>query len=195
MITYEATQQDFIEIAELHLETLPEEICDLTFLGLNVLKFFYLNVLEKNLGYIYVVRNDNETAGFVLITTNPSKLFNNGLLPYFYKLKNIFFNFVVYKLFLIFVKKLTSFKLNVSKFPQLVYIGVKDQFRNKGVGTMLLNEAEKKFKELNLNEFELDVETKNIDAIKFYEKKGFIIVRKYRLGKQTKFLLRKKLNV
>ena len=64
-------------------------------------------------------------------------------------------------------------------------------YQKQGIGNFLLISVETKFKELNINEYELDVESINHNAIAFYYKQGFIVHNKYRLGGQTKLLLKK----
>ncbi len=61
------------------------------------------------------------------------------------------------------------------------YVAVEKNSRNKGVGTRLLEEAEKRIKELIYNgkiataKVELTIAENEKDAIGFYEKNGFVI--------------------
>ena len=73
--------------------------------------------------------------------------------------------------------------LNVCRndFIKIVFVNslfVEENYRNKGIATLLFNEAVKYFKEnFNSNEYSdylnLNVASFNINAIKFYEKIGF----------------------
>ena len=52
-------------------------------------------------------------------------------------------------------------------------IVVKKNLRNNGIGSMLLNKLIELSKKRNINSITLEVNTKNIPAIKLYEKYGF----------------------
>jgi ribosomal protein S18 acetylase RimI-like enzyme len=57
-------------------------------------------------------------------------------------------------------------------------IGVHPNFRNKGIGSKIIDEIKKQF-----NVLRIDVVTENINAINFYKKNGFKIVGSKMLGK------------
>lgn len=51
-------------------------------------------------------------------------------------------------------------------------------YRNRGVGTILLETGEKESKKQGATKMTLDVETDNVNAIRFYEKLGYYIFRR-----------------
>ena len=55
----------------------------------------------------------------------------------------------------------------------LVGIGVTPQYRGKGLGTLLLNEFERKAREDGVDEVHLSVKQQNAGAIKLYERNGW----------------------
>ncbi|GAE88918.1 GNAT family N-acetyltransferase [Acetivibrio straminisolvens] len=52
-------------------------------------------------------------------------------------------------------------------------------YKGKGIGKRLLEEAEKKALETGINVIDLFVSEKNIEAMNFYKKSGFITERRY----------------
>jgi RimJ/RimL family protein N-acetyltransferase len=54
-------------------------------------------------------------------------------------------------------------------------MGVRKNFRERGIGTRLIDEAIRKVKEKGLERIELEVFGSNTPAIKLYEKKGFVV--------------------
>ncbi|BAB67176.1 ribosomal protein S18-alanine N-acetyltransferase [Sulfurisphaera tokodaii] len=59
----------------------------------------------------------------------------------------------------------------------VVSIAVKKDYREKGIGSLLLKELEKRFKEYKCTHSYLEVNFKNKTAIEFYHKLGYIIVK------------------
>ncbi len=58
----------------------------------------------------------------------------------------------------------------------VISIATKVDSRRKGIGSMLLNEMENRFQILGSKYSYLEVDYKNIDAISFYRKHGYIVV-------------------
>lgn len=59
----------------------------------------------------------------------------------------------------------------------VAYIAVNEASRGRGIGSMLLNAAEKKAQDLGLNYIELIVGAENNGAIMFYSKQGYSMGR------------------
>lgn len=74
---------------------------------------------------------------------------------------------------------------------EIEYICVLDQYKNKGIGSKLLNEIEK----LNIKNITLEVKESNQVAINFYKKNGFRIVaiRENYYGNEDGYLMIKEL--
>jgi ribosomal-protein-alanine N-acetyltransferase len=62
----------------------------------------------------------------------------------------------------------------------IVTLDVRDTHRRKGYGTKLLNRAERILSDNGVETYDLQVDTSNAPAIKFYKKHGFRIVRTLR---------------
>ena len=60
-----------------------------------------------------------------------------------------------------------------NKLALLDFLFVDDKYRDKGIGTMLLQEATRILKERKIPRFQLYVLKANVDAIDFYKKNGF----------------------
>ncbi len=67
-------------------------------------------------------------------------------------------------------------KIENQNIMHINYFFVNENYRSKGVGSILLKELENKVE--NIEETELLVNNKNIRALKFYEKNGFKIKEK-----------------
>lgn len=66
-------------------------------------------------------------------------------------------------------------KLGFVKKGHVVSIAVLPEFRKKGIGRILVEEALKGVKQRNCDELYLEVRCSNNDAVRLYEKLGFII--------------------
>ncbi len=66
-------------------------------------------------------------------------------------------------------------KKTVRNSGETVLIGIKKEFRNRGVGTILMEEAIKWFKKQGVNLVSVRTQIKNMNAMNFYLKSGFYI--------------------
>ena len=76
----------------------------------------------------------------------------------------------------------------------ILMISVKKEFQNKGVGRKLMNRFEKLAKKEGVKAIYLEVSEKNINAINFYKKLGFIPIglrKKYYKNGENALLLKK----
>ena len=67
-----------------------------------------------------------------------------------------------------------ALSFNEDGYGHFSYFSVAPDFRRKGIGSSLINFAEKYFKEKGINKMHLHVDRDNSDAIRLYERKGFI---------------------
>lgn len=70
------------------------------------------------------------------------------------------------------------------------YFFIKDEYRSKGIGKLLVEKMEEKLSSINIKELELLVDIKNEKAINFYSRNGFQIEEK----NNKKLKLVKKIN-
>jgi ribosomal-protein-alanine N-acetyltransferase len=66
-------------------------------------------------------------------------------------------------------------KLGFVKKGHVVSIAVLDEHRKKGIGKALVEESVTGIKSRNCDEFYLEVRCSNTDAVRLYEKLGFVI--------------------
>jgi len=71
-------------------------------------------------------------------------------------------------------------KLGFVKKGHLVSVAVLPEFRNKGIGKILVEESIKGVKSKNCDEFHLEVRCSNTDAVRLYENLGYTIKQKLR---------------
>jgi len=76
------------------------------------------------------------------------------------------------------VGRIHIIKEDKNKKAQIRYMGVKDSYQKKGVGTILLKELEKFAKE---NEIKIIVLNARSNAIGFYKKNGYNLIKKTHL--------------
>ena len=69
-------------------------------------------------------------------------------------------------------------KLGFVKKGHVVSVAVLEQHRGKGIGTMLVNESLKGVKMKQCGEMYLEVRCSNNDAVKLYERLGFVILQR-----------------
>ena len=69
-------------------------------------------------------------------------------------------------------------KLGFVKKGHVVSVAVIDEYRGKGVGSVLVNEAIKGVKIRQCSELYLEVRCSNNDAVRLYEKLGFSIIQR-----------------
>jgi len=82
---------------------------------------------------------------------------------------------------------------NICGEGDIINIAVKNDFRRKGVGTFLMNEAISYCSENQISALNLEVRESNTSARKFYKKCGFLEVgerKRYYDGKETAVLMR-----
>ncbi len=66
--------------------------------------------------------------------------------------------------------------LRLNHIGHIVSIAVTKRWRRKGIGTRLIRELERRFKERNMKASRLEVRVSNKPAIKLYEKLGYKVV-------------------
>jgi ribosomal-protein-alanine N-acetyltransferase len=69
-------------------------------------------------------------------------------------------------------------KLGFVKKGHVVSVAVLEQHRGKGIGTMLVNESLKGVKMKQCGEMYLEVRCSNNDAVKLYERLGFVVLQR-----------------
>lgn len=111
-------------------------------------------------------------AAVIAILLRPWLFFHPEMMnKYFFTLKNIFNK--IKRKFIKYTPNLEKAKTSEPK-TGLIVIGVHQSEQGKGIGGLLLEEFENKSKKLNIHKMYLTVKADNFQAIKAYEKAGWI---------------------
>lgn len=106
------------------------------------------------------------------------------------KKSNYIFRNILYKLGMSKPKKAgAASQSNFESFMGLVVIGLDPDFQGKGLGSILLQEFEKLARERGVHHVQLSVISTNLQAIKSYQKNGWIISAKGEKSLQLKKVL------
>ena len=117
--------------------------------------------------------------------------YNPSLFSYFYETNP--------DLFIIaeFGQKIIGFILGVKTEPKkakILMLAVSEKHRKKNIATILLNRFENTIIKKNVKEINLEVKSKNKNAIKFYQKNGYKIekrIKNYYQNSEDAFIMEK----
>ena len=191
-------ESKFEQIAKIQKSEL--EYRDSVFLSECSIKFislFYKKVIHYN-STIFCVdeTQQNEIKGFVFCTTNGQGYFRNFFNET--KLQLICYPSIYISLFKALLRrvgsKLLDYKHKTYNYNcEIVYMAVKRQYQEQGVGKKLINLAEREFVKRGINKYFLEVFSGNNRAIKFYKTSGFVIVQSFKRGNMKKLIMYKDL--
>jgi len=165
-------------IAYLHCKYLSGLLSEL---GPNVTRIFYENALLWNANFGYVCKQDAKIIGFVFATTDNQEIFKRAI-----KVKSLkILTQILISIFKepILIKKMINFftkEINSTNSPELSYIAVKKGFRKRGIGSMFIEKINDEYRKRNIFYYELSVDKSNLEARRFYEKKGFKFKYEYK---------------
>lgn len=136
--------------------------------------------------HIYFAEFNGKKAGMILAYDWQTK-----------KRENLMTGFLLFKKmgFSILIKLLSLLKLNdtVGRLYDGEYyisnIAIYPKYRGKGAGKRLMLKAEKEAKIIGAKKIVLDVEKENLNAIKFYEKLGYKIIKDFSIHLQKNKIL------
>lgn len=170
------------QVVQIHLETFKGFF--LTFMGKGFLKQLYLSYCRHIESGLLVAFEDDKPVGFLAYSGDYSGLFK-------YMIKTRLIPFAWFSLGAFFRKPKSFMRLlrafsksketkREEKYIELASIGVKPEFKSKGIGTALTNHFKScvdfsKYAYINL---ETDADN-NDGANRFYMKNGFVLKRTY----------------
>ncbi len=173
------TEEYVVDVAALHCETVTSF---LSALGLRAARAFYRGAVQSYWGIGFVYLESGVVRGFVLGSTNPSRL----------RRAILFMNLsqTLWGLFVGLMRQpsavvplLRSFTGPSGKYnrdsAELIYLGVDGGYRGSGIGSRLVKAFNQALREKGLNTYELSVHADNVGSITFYEKLGFQSVGEY----------------
>lgn len=170
------------EIVDIHMQTFTGFF--LTFLGKGFLKHLYKGFITHNKSNVIGSLDGNKLYGFVAYSEDISQFYK-------YLLKKSLIPLAWYS-FVAFVRKpkvifklLRAFKYSESSkqevaFIQLASIGVLPSTKNKGIGSLLINELKNQIDFKRCEYIKLETDKLNNDAVNaFYIKNGFALNNSY----------------
>ena len=165
------------DIAKIHFDSLPNDF--LPMLGLNFLiNIFYPAALSSASGKVFIALNEfDEPVGFVLVTLKSSEFLKSIL-------KNRFWGFLKIGIWSSF-NSLESFKnnfqiiisglssKNTPDLGEIYIIVVKNSFRGKGIGKLLVKKSIEFLKENNISGIRIKTLASKIEWIDYFYKEGW----------------------
>jgi ribosomal protein S18 acetylase RimI-like enzyme len=179
MIFRSPNKDESIQIAEIHKEEIKSGF--LSTLNLQVLNIFYKSIIDSKEGICIVALDEGgKVSGFISGTTNIKKLYFN-----FFKNDFLYIVWLIAKeavkpgVFKKFIELLfyPSKKSKKNK-AELLTIAVKNNFQGQGLAGQILERFVAEMKKKNVVSFNVVVGKDLINAIKFYEKSGFLFSEK-----------------
>jgi len=146
---------------------------------------------------VYIIRKFEPKDMFAVIKLASDTLtekYNPAIFNYFYETYPDLF--IVSEL----GKKIIGFIIGIKinkKISKILMLTVSEKYRKKNIASSLLNQFENTILKEGVNEIELEVRTLNKNAIKFYQKKGYIIKEKisnYYQNNENAFIMKKYFN-
>lgn len=178
MYVRDITIEDCGKLAEIHLNSFQGFF--LTSLGHDFLKTFYYTVVSSNLHVGVCVCNGNKLVGFAIGTLHSNGFYRtilkkNKLLYLQLALKLLFKNTkAILRLTKKMNKKQTQQVHDDGNYAELLSICVDSSMKNKGLGSLLLKEFEKKIVVNHIKKLSLTTDALNNNtANSFYCKNGY----------------------
>lgn len=167
-------------VTQLHINSLTGLLRDL---GPGATRAFYNGAACSSSAIGFVYMQESSLLGFVLGSANPQGLRREVLV-------NNFFQTLVGTCSGVIRKPSTLRSLLSSFFPgkgdydaqaaELIYLAVDQNQRSSGVGKQLVEHFSQNLSESGVTAYELSVDADNKNAIRFYERLGFVEVNRYR---------------
>ena len=160
-------------LAKIHKENYPS-IHFSTHLPLSVLNELYLSFFNNSL--ILITKYNNIPCGFVIGGEKENIIFKYSYSSYI----KILFIYILKPIFLF--NKIISILSSKNNFKscstRIFSICISSNFPKSGLGTLLIQNIERKFRDNGIKRYGLSVNIKNYIAINFYYKNGFQKLRK-----------------
>ena len=194
---YNSNLENIKDIAKCHMEAFPNSFS--VKLGINyVKKMLSWYIVNKNTFLIHT-SEDNICTGYIgakIIIPNSlgstSSMIQFTFIEVFlnlFKRPHLLLDKIIRQRFSLIIKNILikifvnknklekKIKVNKETSLGLIIIGVNPNFRLLGIGKKLINCFEMKAKELGIKKLQLSVLTSNINAIKFYKKNNWEIIK------------------
>jgi len=167
-------------VTQLHIRSLTGLLHDL---GPRATRAFYHGAVRSSSAIGYVCMQENSLLGFVLGSANPRGLRREIL-------ANSFFQ-TLFGICSGVIRKPSTLRCLLSSFlpdnedydsqaAELIYLAVDQDKTSSGVGRQLVEHFSQKLRESGVKAYELSVDVDNGNAIRFYDRLGFVEVSRYR---------------
>lgn len=167
-------------VAQLHVDSLTGLLCDL---GPGAIRAYYHGAAGSSSAIGFVHMRESNLLGFVLGSGNPRRLKREIL-------ANSFFQTLLGTCSGV-IRKPSTLRSLISSFPpgneyydpqaaELIYLAVDGKQRASGIGKQLVEHFNQKLGESGITAYQLSVDAGNQNAIRFYERLGFMEVGRYR---------------
>ena len=184
-----ATPADAPALARLHLETLPEGVSDLSPLGESLVRHFYTNVLARGISEVRVAEDPNGLLGFVMVTHDISTMFPRALLASLADVVTFVLRSNPFGLLRAAIAKVSSGTATVASAPEIVFMGVGQRGRGRGLGAVLMHQGQSALHEAGFRSYQLNVHADNEHALKIHLARGFEVVRTFEKGGKKIYLM------
>jgi ribosomal protein S18 acetylase RimI-like enzyme len=189
----EAKQKHLNSLVKLHRKVLPNTSSSR--FGYDFVRRLYTQLLSDKNSKVWVYATNGNIVGFLSITSKmkyTTKLIMSGLTASNYikillKLLSSPLEIPVFLKRLYFDDQILK---SLGNYPNILTVGVLPQYQGTGIGTKFINIVDQYFKKKGLKQYFVDTEQKNINAINFYKRNNFILVRSF----SNNVLLKKVIN-
>jgi ribosomal protein S18 acetylase RimI-like enzyme len=161
---------------DIHVATLPARLCDLTPLGVAVVRRFYLNLLRRDLGFVLVSTEGDRVVGFGLIAPDVGRCMHDALVG---SPSDVVFLLARARPSAL-LHALVGGTGVVPHVPEYIYLGVDLSCRSRGHGRALFVAGEAEMRRRGFRTLQLKVMADNTGAIRLYEACGYRVSERYR---------------
>jgi len=193
MINVTPLKEDHIpDIVKIHSISLKSDF--LPSLGNNFLTTLYKSVLKNEDVYGFVTIDQKKIVGFIIGTKNMKKYFSSIFKSNFLKLSFYLSIKLIQKPFLLknVIETFSYSSKDIGPPAELIVIAVLKKYQNKGIGRMLVEAIEKRFKSEKIKNYKLTVHADK-KAVYFYEKLGYHRLSQFNLYNKLWYIYEKKL--
>lgn len=183
------SENDFQRIAALHYESLEGSI--LSVLGRKTLENYYRFIASSDTEWLFAIRGDGKVVGACVLSIKPDSVTKRATITDFFP--------ICFKLlFLVFVSadvraKVWDFLFGSSQkpvltsgLPEVIQIFADPAYRNRHIGTRLLEQVEDTLRKIGHESFFMKTVAADDNlALHFYRRKGFQELGIFKAGKKN----------
>jgi len=172
-----AEEKDISNIIQVHIDSFGKNHFSAVFSKSMLKRYFELLLSMNEFNFVYYEDDNNTLLGYIIAGYKSHIAVNNFTKEnYWYLIFTLIRNpkFITEKVIELFNRKITKRKERKSK-CRLYLIGVNKIYKGKGIGKTLVNHLEEELEKNGIISYGLSVRKDNTEAIKFYEKSGYLV--------------------